>query len=265
MRSWRAGRDCAPLEPPLTWVTVTEGSYHVTQPACRGPVAEVEILHVQPVALVEPRRPRRASSRRISMNAPLTASTGPALDIGGAVLRERGRSAGAPAEAREVAERAERRRKGAARGVVEAAVLALEPAAADPDRAVGVHQLGSAIERPGRNARVRVQGEEVRGGRRAGARGSSLPRSRCSGPASTSSTLGSAAYELDRPVARVVVDDDDPQRTRGGCVGERAEAGAQELAATGRRRSRRRSRMPRSSAPRDAELDRDAAPHREPS
>jgi hypothetical protein len=23
-----------PLEPPLTWITVTPGSYHVTQPAC---------------------------------------------------------------------------------------------------------------------------------------------------------------------------------------------------------------------------------------
>ena len=83
------------------------------------------------------------------MNAPLTASTGPLSTSGCAVLREPAPGA-VPPEPAEVAERAQDRRKRAARRVVEAPVGPLEPAARDTDLGVLVHESKSASSVPAR-------------------------------------------------------------------------------------------------------------------
>ena len=110
-------------------------------------------------------------------------------------------------------ERAERCREGSPGGVVEGAVLALEPAAADADALVLVHELEEPVERAGVEARVRVQREEV--GRVA--RSDRKVRRRREAevpPGFDKFDAGKLAHHLGRSVARVVVDDNDAQRPR---------------------------------------------------
>src|SRR5262249_37623369 len=126
----------------------------------REAVAEVQVLHVEPIALVEaadvveraPPDEHERTADRVDR---------PMLDAGRAVLRERRWSAVAAADPREGRRRAERCREGALRGVVEAAVLALEPTAADPDLGMLVHQFEEVVERARMHARVGVEREEV--------------------------------------------------------------------------------------------------------
>ena len=68
-----------PALSPLAWTGRPRARTRYLPAALLKAVAEVEVLHVHPVALVEAARPRSSASRRISMNAPLTASTGPPL------------------------------------------------------------------------------------------------------------------------------------------------------------------------------------------
>ena len=109
-------------------------------------VAEVEVLHVEPVALVEEPDFGQCAAADEHERAAHGVDR-PALDVRRAVLGERGRGARAPTDAGEVCERAERGREGAPRRVVEGAVLAYEPAPADADARVLVHQPEQALER----------------------------------------------------------------------------------------------------------------------
>ena len=99
-----------------------------------------------------------------------------------------------------------------------------------PTRGLTVHQVGQRVECACRHARVGVERQEVR-------RAGSLQREvRRGGEAEVPAGLdqldaASGSHELDRSVARVVVDDDDPDRARGSGVGEGVQAVTQEVAA----------------------------------
>ena len=96
--------------PALTWMTVTDGSYHVVQPASREAVAEVEVLHVHPVALVE--EPDLVQRRAAHQHeGAVDRVDRPALDVGSPVRRRARRRAGPSADPGEVTERAERCRE----------------------------------------------------------------------------------------------------------------------------------------------------------
>src|SRR5262249_48525613 len=159
-RTVDAERPVLPARPALH---VRDGDRRLVPGDPAGPreaVAEVEVLHVEPVALVEaadlverapPDEHERAADR----------VDRPALHARRAVLGERRGRAVAATDPREVCERAERRRERPPRGVIEAAVLALEPAAADPDLGVLVHQLEEVVEHARPYASVWVEREQV--------------------------------------------------------------------------------------------------------
>ena len=153
----------------------------------------------------------------------------PPLDLQCTVLREP--SAGAVSSGpEEVAERAQDRGKRAARRVVEAPVGPLQPAPADTDLGVFVHQAKQRVERPGSHLGVGVEREDVfraaltdcdvRGPGEADVRGRSDERD--------SGKL--ARHHLGGAVARVVVHDDNVHRNCGWVQPERREAVAKKVA-----------------------------------
>src|SRR5262249_52476798 len=90
-------------------------------------------------------------------------------DVRRRVLGEMRARAWTSADSREVRQRTERRRKRPLGSVVEAAVLELEPAAADADLRALVHERHEPLESVVEQARIRIQDEDV--GARAAADG----------------------------------------------------------------------------------------------
>ena len=144
--------------------------------------APVEVLHVEPVALVE----QADLAHRLGAAEHEGAVDG--VDLAGLVVAEVGRpvlaegagGAVAAADPGEVGEGAERGREGALAGVVELARLGHQLAADHPDPLVGAQPRQGGVERPRVDLGVGVeQQHRVRLAPRA-ARGCWRPRSRCS-------------------------------------------------------------------------------------
>ena len=184
------------------------------------------------------------------MKAPLTASTGPGLDLRRAIGGERARGTRRRPRPREVAERAQRRGEGAPGGVVERAVGTLEARADHRHVRMRLEHGDHGVERARGHGRVRVEGEQV--GRRAAPR---RPRLVAAGEAEVLAPRRSdrppgysRGDHLGRAVARGVVDDDHVHRARGRMRSQRARGIRAAAPASGRRRSRRRGRRRSSGA-----------------
>ena len=126
-------------------------------------VAPVEVLHVDPIGLVEQAdlghggaadEHERAVDRVDVADVVLA-------DVGGAVLGQGAGGGRPPAHAREVRQGAQRRRERALGRVVEGPVGLHEPAAGHADRRVGVHEGDHVVQGARRHDRVGVQQQRV--------------------------------------------------------------------------------------------------------
>ena len=151
---------------------------------------------------------------RMSMNAPFTASTGAPVDLECSVLREPS-SGAVSSRPEEVAERTQDRGKRASRRVVEAPVGPLEPAPADTDLAMFVHQAKQRVERPGSHLGVWVEREDVVGAASTDCDIRGLGEADVRGRSDERDFGELARHQLGRAVARVVVHDDDMHRNCG--------------------------------------------------
>ena len=115
--------------------------------------------------------------------------------------------------------------------MVEAAVLALEPAAADPDPGLLIHQPEEVVEHARVQARVRVESEEVAPG--AAGEGDVRRGSEAEVPARLDQLdRRELARHLDGAVARVVVDHHDVHRPRRRMLVQRRQAIAEQTPAS---------------------------------
>ena len=192
-------------------------------------VAEVEVLHVHPVALVEEADPveRRAAHEHERSVHRVDRSD---LHLRGAVGGERAALAAA-ADPGEVAEGAQRSGEGSPRRVVGTSVGLLEGRAADADLGALVEECAEAFERPGRDLRVGVESEHVVAV--GGADGDVV-----GGAEAEVSIVGEQAHlrvvagdHLRGAVAGVVVDDGHGHRPRGAVGEQRLEAAPEQLPA----------------------------------
>ena len=131
----------------------------------REPVVQVEVLHVHPVALVEEADVLEglAADQHEGTVDGIHQPGLSLVEIGRPVLPEARAGAPAAPDAGEVGERAERRRKRPLRGVVEAAVVALQPRPGHAELGARVEQRAQQLERPVGHPRVGVEHQHVRG------------------------------------------------------------------------------------------------------
>ena len=195
-------------------------------------IAEVEILHVHPVALVE--QPHLVERRSADQHeGAVDRVDRPRFDFGRAIGGQGPPVALAP-QPGEVPKRAQRSGERALGGVVEGPVLELQPAAGDPDLDALLHQVQQPIQGARRHPGVGVEAEHIGGAACPDcdvARGAEAEVLRRHGQAH----LGEiAADHLRRVVPRGVVDHAHGHSAAWGMVAKRAEAVPQQpLAAVG--------------------------------